>query len=78
MALAEAGWDVLGLDLAPTAVARAEALWEERREERRGGKEGKGRLEYRAGNFYEVDGQFDLIFDYTVRWVIGFGRGRYK
>lgn len=66
MALAEAGWDVLGLDLAPTAVARAEALWEERQAEKGGKKgKGKGKLTYKAGNFYELEGRFDLIFDYT-------------
>lgn len=64
MALAEAGWNVLGLDLAPTAVARAEALWEERQAKGGGGK-GKGRLTYKVGNFNELDGRFDLIFDYT-------------
>lgn len=64
MLLAEAGWDVLGLDLAPTAIVRAEALWKERQAEgERGGKE--GRLTYKVGNFYELDGQFDLVFDYT-------------
>jgi SAM-dependent methyltransferase len=69
MALVEAGWDVLGLDLAPTAIARAEALWKERQaEEEIGGKEKKGRkgrLTYKVGNFYELEGPFDLIFDYT-------------
>ncbi len=65
-ALAEAGWDVLGLDLAPTAVARAEALWEERQgRENLGEDNGKGRVTYKVGDFYELEGQFDLIFDYT-------------
>jgi len=66
MALAEAGWDVLGVDLAPTAVARARALWEEEGRGRGSAGGRAGKLSYREDDFFELTGTFDLIFDYTV------------
>ena len=72
LALAEAGWDVLGVDLAATAVAKAEALRDERAKAHG---LGRGKLAYVAADFFALNEAqtFDLIFDYTVRMLCGVG-----
>jgi hypothetical protein len=65
--LAKAGWNVLGIDLAPTAIARAQQLLQEKEKEEGQNKEAwQGKVEYRVADFFEVEGRFDVIFDYTV------------
>lgn len=72
--LARHGWRVTGLDLSPTAVARAEellALERARQQQQGDGKGWAGSVEFVCGDFFalpeEEEGRFDLIFDYTVR-----------
>lgn len=62
----------MGLDLSPTAVARAKELLLERGRQEGKAAEWTGSVEFVCGDFFGLpegkkeDG-FDLIFDYTVR-----------
>lgn len=58
-----------GLDLSQTAVERAKALLEAKKEEK--GEQWAGSVEFVCGDFFKLleedEGRrFDLIFDYTV------------
>ena len=80
--LARHGWRVTGLDLSPTAVARAKELLlseRERQEEKGEAAEWTGSVELVCGDYFglpEKDG-FDLIFDYTVRGCVPAAAGLY-
>lgn len=59
LALAEAGWDVTGVDLAAGAARRFESLRDERGVE-------PDHARVLIGDFFELDlGEYDLIWDYT-------------
>mmetsp|Transcript_22379 Transcript_22379/g.35484 ORF Transcript_22379/g.35484 Transcript_22379/m.35484 type:complete len:264 (-) Transcript_22379:377-1168(-) len=61
VALAEAGYTVLGLDLAPTAVEAANRYLEEMN----GIQNPEGACSFEEGDFFGVSQRFDVIFDYT-------------
>ena len=63
IAFGQHGYEAVGLDLSPTAVAEAQkhlasAL-------ATGGHSLQGTVSYQSGNFFELDGQFQVIYDYT-------------
>lgn len=66
--LAEAGWTVQGLDIAPTAVERFCALRDQRGIS-------PDQASITNGDFFEFEAEpFDLIFDYTFLCAIELGR----
>ncbi|EGD75920.1 hypothetical protein PTSG_00628 [Salpingoeca rosetta] len=54
------GYQTLGVDLAHTAVKAAQEFVDSVED-----KPKEGLLELRAANFFELEGQFDVIYDYT-------------
>lgn len=52
---------VLGVDLSPTGLSRAKSLLKKE------SAEVQGKVAYEVGDFYTLDGSYDIIFDYTVR-----------
>jgi hypothetical protein len=71
LALAQAGWEVVALDVAPTAARRFEAL-----RDARGVSAERARVE--VGDFFtwEPGERFDLIWDYTFLCAIDPARRR--